>query len=62
MSDQLTEGGAVLTRLEEERDRLRLECKHAGKHIKQVGRQVQEEYERERARDAERVAEVETEV
>lgn len=53
---------ALITRLEEERDRLRQDCKAAGKQVRQVGKRVQEEYERERAREADRVAEVETEV
>jgi uncharacterized metal-binding protein len=52
----------LITRLEEERDRLRQDCKVAGKQVRQVGKKVQEEYERERAREADRVAEVESEV
>ena len=55
MSEELGEGNKVVTRLEQERDRLRIECRQAGKQIKQVGKLVQEEYERERAVSAERV-------
>jgi hypothetical protein len=55
MSEELGEGNKVVTRLEQERDRLRIECRQAGKQIKQVGKLVQEEYERERAISAERV-------
>ena len=40
MSEELGEGNKVITRLEEERDRLRIECRQAGKQIKQVGKLV----------------------
>ena len=52
----------MITRLEAERDQLRQDCKTAGKQVRLAGKRVQEEYERERAREADRVAEVETEV
>jgi hypothetical protein len=62
MNEELAEGNKLITRMEEERDRLRVECRQAGKHIKEVGKRVQIEYERERAIGAERVLAVEEEV
>jgi outer membrane murein-binding lipoprotein Lpp len=49
----------LITRLEAERDQLRQDCKTAGKQVRLAGKR---EYERERAREADRVAEVESEV
>jgi hypothetical protein len=40
MSDELGEGNKVITRLEQERDRLRVECRQAGKQIKEVSKRV----------------------
>ena len=62
MNDELAEGTRLIAKLEEERERLRVECKQAGKQIKEVGKRVQHEYERERILGAERVQAVEEEV
>ena len=62
MSGELGEAGRLIGRLEEEREGLREQCRQAGKQIKQVGKRVHEEYERERVMGAERVMAVEEEV
>jgi hypothetical protein len=54
--------GKVIARLEEERDRLRDECKKASRSVKEVGKRVQREYEIERMREVQRVEQVEEEV
>jgi methyl-accepting chemotaxis protein len=41
MQGEAQEATRIINRLEEERERLRDECKQAGKHIKDVGKRVQ---------------------